>query len=77
MTPSPFYQKANGLSGSATGSLSVAFDKSNDAWIGTDVGLRTLTNAAAEVENNPQMEPIVIEQGGLAKNYSEILRFYR
>ncbi|WP_185113327.1 type IX secretion system anionic LPS delivery protein PorZ [Chryseobacterium aquaticum] len=59
--------ESNGLPGSATGSLSVAFDKSNDAWIGTDVGLRTLTNAAAEVENNPQMEPIVIEQGGLAE----------
>lgn len=59
--------ESNGLPGSSVGSLSVAFDKSNDAWIGTDVGLRTLTNAAAEVENNPQMEPIVIEQGGLAE----------
>jgi len=59
--------ESNGLPGSATGSLSVAFDKSNDAWIGTDVGLRILPNAAAEVDNNPQMEPIVIEQGGLAE----------
>lgn len=59
--------ESNGLPGSATGSLSVAFDKSNDAWIGTDVGLRILRNAAAEVENNPKLEPIVIEQGGLAE----------
>jgi len=59
--------ESNGLPGSSVGTLSVAFDKSNDAWIGTDVGLRILTNAAAEIENNPKLEPIVIEQGGLAE----------
>ena len=54
----------NGL---PSGSLSVAFDKSKDAWIGTDAGLRILPNAAAEIENNPTLEPIVIEQGSLAE----------
>lgn len=54
----------NGL---PSGSLCVAFDKSNDAWIGTDAGLRILPNAAAEIENNPTLEPIVIEQGSLAE----------
>jgi hypothetical protein len=53
--------------GLPSGSLSVAFDKSNDAWIGTDAGLRILPNAAAEINNNPQLEPIVIEQGNLAE----------
>ena len=47
--------------------ISIAFDKSNDAWIGTDTGLRILPNAAAELPNNPQLEPIIIEQGGLAE----------
>ena len=57
----------NGLPGSSVGSLSVAFDKSNSAWIGTDVGLRILPNAAAEIDNSPTLEPIVIEQNGLAE----------
>jgi len=56
--------QSNGL---PSGSISVAFDKSNDAWIGTDAGLRILPNAAAEIENNPTLEPIVIEQGSLAE----------
>jgi hypothetical protein len=58
---------SNGLPGNSGGTLSVAVDKSGDAWIGTDAGLRILPNAVAEVKNNPQVEPIVIEQGGIAE----------
>ncbi|MCU7618889.1 T9SS type A sorting domain-containing protein [Chryseobacterium sp. PBS4-4] len=54
--------ESNGL---PSGSLAVAFDKSNDAWIGTYGGLRILPNAAAEINNDPQLEPIVIEQGNI------------
>ncbi|KQT17060.1 hypothetical protein ASG31_11925 [Chryseobacterium sp. Leaf404] len=48
-------------------SISVAFDKDGDAWIGTDLGIRILPNAAAEVKNNPTLEAVVIEQNGLAE----------
>lgn len=47
--------------------ISFAMDKSGDAWIGTEGGIRILPNAAAEVKNDPQFESIVIEQGGLAE----------
>lgn len=56
--------QSNGLPAS---SVSFAMDKSGDAWIGTQTGLRILPNAANEVKGNPQMEPIVIEQGNLAE----------
>jgi len=58
---------SNGLPSNSGGTLSVAIDKSGDAWIGTDAGLRVLPNAAAEVKSSPQTEPIVIEQGGIAE----------
>ncbi len=58
---------SSGLPGNSGGTLSVAIDKSGDAWIGTDAGLRVLPNAAAEASNSPQVEPIVIEQGGIAE----------
>ncbi|WEK69571.1 MAG: hypothetical protein P0Y62_17340 [Candidatus Chryseobacterium colombiense] len=58
---------SNGLPSNSGGTLSIAIDKSGDAWIGTDAGLRILPNAAAAVKNNPQVEPIVIEQGGIAE----------
>ncbi|MCJ7934845.1 MAG: T9SS type A sorting domain-containing protein [Chryseobacterium sp.] len=59
-------KESNGLGG--TGTLSVAFDKSGDAWIGTDNGIRVLPNAAAEIKSpNAKAEPIVIEQNGLAE----------
>lgn len=57
-------EASNNLPG---GTISAAFDKSGDAWIGTDMGIRILRNAAAEAKNNPQTEAIVIEQGGLAE----------
>ncbi len=58
---------SHGLPSNSGGTLSVAIDKSGDAWIGTDAGLRILPNAAAEVKSNPQVEPIVIEQSGIAE----------
>lgn len=59
---------SNGFAGNSKGTLSVAFSKSGDAWIGTDSGLRILPNAAAEIKNpDPEVEPIIIEQGGLGE----------
>ncbi|CAM2934316.1 T9SS type A sorting domain-containing protein [Chryseobacterium flavum] len=59
-------KESNGLGGEGT--LSVAFDKSGDAWIGTDNGLRILPNAATEIKTPaPTASPIVIEQNGLAE----------
>ncbi|WP_080778139.1 type IX secretion system anionic LPS delivery protein PorZ [Chryseobacterium phocaeense] len=59
---------SNGFAGNSKGTLSVAFDKSGDAWIGTDSGLRILPNAATEIKApDPKVEPIVIEQGGLGE----------
>jgi len=58
---------SNGFASNSVGTVSVALDKSGDAWIGTDSGLRILTNAASEIKNNPQVEPIIIEQNGLAE----------
>lgn len=61
-------QDTNGFPGNSRGSLSVAFSKSGDAWIGTDSGLRILPNAATEIKNpDPKVEPIIIEQGGLGE----------
>ncbi|MGK6343653.1 T9SS type A sorting domain-containing protein [Chryseobacterium sp. DT-3] len=58
----------NGFAGNSKGTLSVAFSKSGDAWIGTDSGLRILPNAAVEIKNaDPKVEPIIIEQGGLGE----------
>ncbi|WP_126653639.1 type IX secretion system anionic LPS delivery protein PorZ [Chryseobacterium aureum] len=58
---------SNGFNSSG-GILSVAFDKSGDAWIGTDGGLRIMPNAASEIKNSqPKVEPIVIEQNGLGE----------
>lgn len=58
---------SNGFTGSG-GILSVAFDKSGDAWIGTDGGLRIMPNATSEIKStDPKVEPIVIEQNGLGE----------
>ncbi len=57
--------EANGL---VEGTLSVAFDKSGDAWIGAYNGLRVLQNAASEIKTpTPKPEPIIIEQNGLGE----------
>lgn len=50
------------------GTLSVAFDKSGDAWIGSYAGLKVLANAATEIKTtHPKPEPIIIEQNGLGE----------
>lgn len=57
-------KESNGIAGEGT--LSVAFDKSGDAWIGSDNGLRILPNAASEIKTpSPTASPIIIEQNGL------------
>jgi hypothetical protein len=59
---------SNGLPGTSKGSISVAIDKSGDAWIGSDTGLRILPNAASAIkEADPQVSPIIIEQNGLGE----------
>ncbi len=58
---------SNGLPSSAEGTLSVALDKSGDAWIGTDNGLRILQSATSSLGNNPIAEPVIIEENGLGE----------
>jgi hypothetical protein len=61
-------KESNGFAGNSKGTLSVAIDKSGDAWIGTDSGLRILPNATTEIKGtNPEVNPIIIEQGGLGE----------
>lgn len=62
-----FLTESNGFPANSEGSISVAVDKSGDAWIGTSAGLRILPNVSSEIRNNPTVEPIVIEQNGLAE----------
>ncbi|REC53540.1 hypothetical protein DRF62_13205 [Chryseobacterium piscium] len=59
-----YFDQSNGF---PANTISFAMDKSGDAWIGTEGGIRILPNATAEVKNDPQFESIVIEQGGLAE----------
>lgn len=54
----------NGLAGET---ISFAMDKSGDGWFGMQNGLRILPNAATAVKSKPTLQPIVIEQGGLAE----------
>ncbi|SIS43165.1 hypothetical protein SAMN05421768_107166 [Chryseobacterium joostei] len=61
-------KESNGFAGNSNGTVSVAIDKSGDAWIGTDSGLRILSNAASEIKTPaPQVNPIIIEQNGLGE----------
>lgn len=56
----------------SNGVVSVAIDKNGDAWIGGRLGLRILQNPSAAIdENNPQSEPIIIEENG---NGEELFR---
>ncbi len=59
----------NGFAPTSGGTLSVAIDKSGDAWIGGDVGLRVLPNAVTAVKTpaTAKVEPIIIEQNGLGE----------
>lgn len=60
--------QSNGFAGNSNGTVSVAIDKSGDAWIGTDTGLRVLSNAVSAIKSpNAEVKPIVIEQGGLGE----------
>lgn len=58
---------SNNLPESAEGSLSVAIDNYGDAWIGTDHGLRVLSNAVSTITSDPTLEEIVIEENGVAE----------
>lgn len=61
--------QSNGFDPNSGGNISVALDKSGDAWIGGDLGLRVLPNAVSEVKTpaSATVEPIVIEQNGLGE----------
>ncbi|MCJ8153716.1 T9SS type A sorting domain-containing protein [Chryseobacterium sp. SSA4.19] len=61
--------QANGFASNSGGTISVAIDKSGDAWIGGDVGLRVLQNAVSAVKSpaTATVEPIIIEQNGLGE----------
>jgi hypothetical protein len=60
------FDKTNGFPESGAGTLSVSLDKSGDVWIGSDRGLRILSDASS-LDNNPKVEPIIITQNGLAE----------
>ncbi len=55
----------NGLPSNSVGTTAVAIDNNDDAWIGTDSGLRILPSASTEIGNSPQLEPVIIEQNGI------------
>lgn len=58
----------NGFPSTASGTLSVASDKSGDVWISTDKGIRVLSNAASEIKTpEPKVNPIIIEQNGIGE----------
>lgn len=61
--------QSNGFDPNSGGNISVALDKSGDAWIGGDLGLRVLPNAVSAVKTPASaiVEPIVIEQNGLGE----------
>ncbi len=61
--------QSNGFDPNSGGNISVALDKSGDAWIGGDLGLRVLPNAVSAVKTpaSATVEPIIIEQNGLGE----------
>ncbi|SIQ86391.1 hypothetical protein SAMN05880574_12930 [Chryseobacterium sp. RU37D] len=61
--------QSNGFASNSGGTVSVAIDKSGDAWIGGDIGLRILPNAVSAIKTptSVTVEPIVIEQNGLGE----------
>jgi hypothetical protein len=61
--------ESNGFAANSGGSVSVTIDKSGDAWIGGDIGLRVLPNAVSAIKDadNATAEPIIIEQNGLGE----------
>jgi len=60
--------QASGFPTNSGGTVSVAIDKAGDAWIGSDTGLRVLSNAVTAIkEPNPSVNPIIIEQNNLGE----------
>ncbi|WP_172283825.1 hypothetical protein [Chryseobacterium sp. LAM-KRS1] len=60
--------QASGFPTNSGGTVSVAIDKAGDAWIGSDTGLRILSNAVTAIkEPNPTVNPIIIEQNNLGE----------
>lgn len=58
----------NGLPTNSNGVLAIAIDKNEDAWIGTNSGLRVLRDAAEAVKHtSPTVENIVITQNNIAE----------
>lgn len=55
----------NGLP-ATNGTLSVSVDKNGDAWIGSYNGLRVINSITSNLDN-PQANPIIIEQNGLGE----------
>jgi len=52
----------------ADGVVSANIDKNDDIWIGTRIGLRIISNPSSFIsEENPQAEPIIIEENGLGE----------
>lgn len=52
----------------ADGTVSAAVDKNGTLWIGTRIGLRTLSDPVGAIsEQDPQTDPIIIEQNGLGE----------
>lgn len=50
------------------GVVSAAIDKNDDLWLGSTNGLRIISNPSAIIdEENPQAEPIIIEENGLGE----------
>ncbi|MDR2205147.1 MAG: T9SS type A sorting domain-containing protein [Flavobacteriaceae bacterium] len=59
-------RQANNLP--VNGTISAVLDKNNNLWIGTRTGLRVLSNPESAIEEeNPQTEPIIIEENGLGE----------
>lgn len=61
--------QSNGFASNSGGTVSVAIDKSGNAWIGSDIGLRVLPNAVSAIKTpaSAVVEPIIIEQNGLGE----------
>ncbi|MGA9212878.1 T9SS type A sorting domain-containing protein [Kaistella sp.] len=60
-------QKSAGFPSNSEGIIAVAKDRSGDLWIGTDSGLRVLHSAVSNIQNNPSVEPIIIEENGVGE----------
>jgi hypothetical protein len=60
--------QSSGFPSNSGGTVSVAIDKAGDAWIGSDTGLRILSDAVSAIkEPNPSVKPIIIEQNNLGE----------